>query len=230
MAASAPSTNRSGRPRKPSTVASHPPTVNPSNETPTPSAAGGPAPSVPTPIYSSSGPMNVAECEAMAAQLLDPNSPIRRKTDIAAELRDSAETNRDFAFYEKYLAIFIPVLVTILGDESNIIFVKDTTEHRFRHALFSFLHRLPHSEPLKQHTTTILELVIKLLKVENEENALLLVKIIIDAFRNHKVREMFGGEAASSDKLGQSGAFRPAVSGFGEADVSQCQVGSRKGV
>ena len=32
-----------------------------------------------------------------------------------------------------------------------------------------------------------MELMIKLMKVENEENALLCVKIMIDGFRNHKV-------------------------------------------
>ena len=32
-----------------------------------------------------------------------------------------------------------------------------------------------------------MELMIKLMKVENEENALLCIKILIDGFRNHKV-------------------------------------------
>jgi len=34
-----------------------------------------------------------------------------------------------------------------------------------------------------------MELMIKLMKVENEENALLCIKILIDGFRNHKVSE-----------------------------------------
>ena len=32
-----------------------------------------------------------------------------------------------------------------------------------------------------------MELMIKLMKVENEENALVVIKILIDGFRNHKV-------------------------------------------
>ena len=46
----------------------------------------------------------------------------------ASDLRDSAESNKDYAFYDKYLAIFIPALMTILGDEKSITFVKDCQE------------------------------------------------------------------------------------------------------
>lgn len=61
---------------------------------------------------------------------------MRRKLDIAAELRDSAESNRDHAFYEKYLAVFIPVLMTILGDSKSIIFIKENAEQvRSRHGV-----------------------------------------------------------------------------------------------
>ena len=47
---------------------------------------------------------------------------------LASELRDSAESNKDFAFYDKYLAVFIPALMTILGDEKSVTFVKDNQE------------------------------------------------------------------------------------------------------
>ena len=35
-----------------------------------------------------------------------------------------------------------------------------------------------------------MELMIKLMKVENEENALVVIKILIDGFRNHKASLM----------------------------------------
>lgn len=65
---------------------------------------------------------------------------------------------------------------------------------RVRNTLLSYLQRLPHSEPFRQHENAVMELMIKLMKVENEENALLCIKIMIDGFRNHKVRlgRMFG--------------------------------------
>lgn len=130
--------------------------------------------------------MTVAECETLAAQLVDSNTPMRRRMEIASELRDSAESNREYAFYDKYLAVFIPVLVQILGEEKHIVFLKDNSEQRFRHTLLAYLQRLPHSEPFRQYESKVLELMVKLLKVENEDNALLCIKVMIDGFRSHK--------------------------------------------
>lgn len=48
--------------------------------------------------------------------------------EIATDLRDSAEVVRDPAFYEKYLAIFIPALVTLLEDEKTVSFLKDSQD------------------------------------------------------------------------------------------------------
>lgn len=132
------------------------------------------------------GPMTVAECESLAAQLVDTNTPMRRRMEIASELRDTAESNRDYAFYDKYLGVFIPALITILGEEKSIVFVKDNSEQRFRHTLLAYLQRLPHNEPFRQYESKVMELMVKLLKVENEDNALLCIKIMIDGFRSHK--------------------------------------------
>ena len=84
--------------------------------------------SLPPPGFSSNAPTTPADCEAFAAQLLDPSISIRRKLELASELRDSAETNRDFAFYEKYLGILIPALITILGDEKSITFSRESVD------------------------------------------------------------------------------------------------------
>ena len=143
--------------------------------------------SMPAPSFASSGPMTIADCESSAAILLDPTIAMRRKLEVASDLRDSAESNKEFNFYDKYLAIFIPALVTLLGDEKAITFLTDTTDQRFRHTLLSYLQRLPHTEPFRQHEPTVMELMVKLIKVENEENALLCIKVMIDGFRSHKV-------------------------------------------
>lgn len=84
--------------------------------------------SMPPPSYTSNGPMSVSDCEFLASQLLEPTVTARKKLEIALELRDSAENNRDFGFYDKYLSIFIPALISILGDEKSITFVKDNVE------------------------------------------------------------------------------------------------------
>lgn len=63
---------------------------------------------------------------------------------------------------------------------------------RYRHTLLSFLHRLPHTEPFKAYEGTVMDLMIKLMKSENEENALICIKIMIDGFRAHRVRLAHG--------------------------------------
>ena len=80
---------------------------------------------MPPPSFSGTGPITPSDCESLANQLVDPNVAIRRKLDIAGELRDSAESNKDFAFYEKYLATLMPALMTVLADEKTITFSKE---------------------------------------------------------------------------------------------------------
>ncbi|KAL7422906.1 transcription-associated protein 1 [Cryptotrichosporon argae] len=182
MAMPGPSTSRAGRPRKSSTAATQPPSGTGTGEPSTASALGHL-----TAHMSPSGPSTVAECEMLAQQLLDPKISYRRKLEISGDLRDTAESNRDYAFYEKYLNIFVPVLVTLLSDEKTIVFVRaGNTEWKLRANLLTFLHRLPHSEPYKHHESAIMALMINLLKVENEENAITCIKILVDGFRTHK--------------------------------------------
>ena len=49
--------------------------------------------------------------------------------DVASELRDTAESQRDFAFYTSYLSVFIPALQTILGEEKTIAFGRESFDH-----------------------------------------------------------------------------------------------------
>lgn len=178
--------------------------------------------------------MSVSDCEFLASQLLEPAVTARKKLEIALELRDSAENNRDFGFYDKYLSIFIPALISILGDEKSITFVKDNVEQRFRHTLLAFLQRLPHTEPFRHHMNSVMELCVKLLKIENEENALLCIKIMIDGLRSNKdqmepftepfldlVKQMYANIKAVVEKeFGPSGGGPKAVSTQGEGSAN----------
>ena len=51
--------------------------------------------------------------------------------------------------------------------------------------LLQILHRLPHVEPLRPHTGNLINLLLKLLRTENEDNAVLVMKIIIDLHRTY---------------------------------------------
>lgn len=155
MAATGPPATRTGRPRKASTAASHAGPSNTAAETPTTASTpapgttgGGPSIAPGTTMHSfvpSNGPQTVLDCETFAAQLLDPSvrksssagieqimhtdkiAP-RRKQELAVELRDSAENSKDFAYYAKYLEVLIPAVVTLLGEEKTISFLKDNAD------------------------------------------------------------------------------------------------------
>jgi transformation/transcription domain-associated protein len=74
------------------------------------------------------GPTNGAEIEVYGKQLADKDTPMRRKFEIMTELKDSAETQKEYSFYEKYLAVLFPVIVALLGEEEKVVFVKDNME------------------------------------------------------------------------------------------------------
>jgi transformation/transcription domain-associated protein len=71
-----------------------------------------------------------------------------------------------------------------------------------------------------------MELMIRLMKVENEENALLCIKVMIDGFRNHKeqaephvepflelVKQMYANTKSVVEKeFGTPASAKPAVS------------------
>lgn len=89
------------------------------------------------------------------------------------------------ANYAIYLAALVPGVTKLLL-EGKVTFVRDSPDQRFRSSLLAFLQRLPHNDTLKAHEATLMSTALALLKIENEENALLCIKIIIDGFRSHK--------------------------------------------
>lgn len=136
---------------------------------------------------SGGGPNTQQECEAWLSRLKDTNLEIARRIQLALELRDSADSTRDQAHYSTYLTVLVPGVTKLLLEGSpGVTFVRESSEQRFRSALLAFLQRLPHNDTLKSHENALMSTALALLKVENEENALLCIKIIIDGFRSHK--------------------------------------------
>lgn len=56
---------------------------------------------------------------------------------------------------------------------------------RLRNLLIQILHRLPHVEALRPHAASLMSLLLTLLRLENEENAILCMKVIIDLHRTY---------------------------------------------
>ncbi|KAJ9105954.1 hypothetical protein QFC19_003288 [Naganishia cerealis] len=172
-------------------------------------------------------PTTQGECEAWASRLRD--------TSIAAELRDSADHNRDANAYITYFGVMVPAITSLLKDGSPAVtFIKDSEEQKFRSTCLAILQRLPRNDALKPHEGALMSTALHLLKVENEENALLCIKIIIDGFRSHKeqteqyvqpfldlVKQMYANTKSVVEKeFGKSGAGSPGAAGTDDAGKS----------
>jgi transformation/transcription domain-associated protein len=56
-----------------------------------------------------------------------------------------------------------------------------------RNLLLEVLYRLPQNDTLKPYATELLQLLMFLLKIENEDNAVICLKIIIELYKSYKL-------------------------------------------
>ncbi|CAO3681372.1 unnamed protein product [Umbelopsis ramanniana] len=66
------------------------------------------------------------------------------------------------------------------------VFVSNSLEQKLRNTILEILHRLPQTEPLKEYAPELCRTLLQLMRVENEDNAVVCVKIIIDLHRAFK--------------------------------------------
>ena len=59
-------------------------------------------------------------------------------------------------------------------------------EHRLRNIILEILSRLPNNDSLKVYVSNLLKLAMYLLEMENEENAIICLRIIIDLNKNYR--------------------------------------------
>ncbi|KAK4703940.1 hypothetical protein P7C70_g2279, partial [Phenoliferia sp. Uapishka_3] len=122
--------------------------------------------------------------EALAARLSDPQVDIKDKIKIAHELRESIDIFQRDLEPNKLFEILLPCFIDILKSGKPTL-TNGSTENRLRHNIFQILHRLPHVEQLRPHTGPLMTLLLSLLRTENEDNAVLCMKIIIDLHRTY---------------------------------------------
>ncbi|KAI8368238.1 uncharacterized protein BYT42DRAFT_123486 [Radiomyces spectabilis] len=122
--------------------------------------------------------------QVYAHRLGDPNLGIGLKVTIANELRDQVEVFQTLE-YPRFLSTLIPVFLDILQNGTPV-FVSNAPEQKLRNILLEIIFRLPQTEPLKQYAADISRTLMQLLRVENEDNAVVCVKIIIDLHRSFR--------------------------------------------
>lgn len=133
----------------------------------------------------------------------------RVKLQIASELRDAIDmfTHAAVSDYTQFLEKLIPVFLDILRGPP--VFNSASTEQKLRNMILDTIHRLPFNPPeaLEPYAGDVMELLMDLVRVENEENAVLCMKTIMDFQRSYQrtpaviekvqpfldlIRDMFG--------------------------------------
>ncbi|KAF2467993.1 uncharacterized protein BDR25DRAFT_266462 [Lindgomyces ingoldianus] len=118
--------------------------------------------------------------EAMAAKLDDPNSDLRAKGAQAVDIRDNIENYSQGPQYVSFLQHMVPVFLKIL--DGNPIFISTSPEQRIRNCILDILHKLPMNptEAVEPHAAKIVDKLMGLVRIENEDNAVLCLKTIMD--------------------------------------------------
>ncbi|KAK3127876.1 hypothetical protein QOZ80_7AG0579590 [Eleusine coracana subsp. coracana] len=100
------------------------------------------------------------------------------------EVRDSLEMTHtpDYLnFLRCYFRAFSAILTNYTKPQGT-----ENAEHKLRNVVIEILNRLPHSEVLRPFVQDLLKLSLRVLTQDNEDNALLAIRIVFDLLRNFR--------------------------------------------
>ncbi|KEF63414.1 transformation/transcription domain-associated protein [Exophiala aquamarina CBS 119918] len=119
-----------------------------------------------------------------AARLTDPKIDTRTKSNVATDLRDSIESLcTPPSTYAKFLARLWPVFKKILEGKPD--FSPTSFEQVLRNQILEIIHRLQHAPPeVEPYALDMVDTLMELVRVENEDNAVLCLKTIMDLERH----------------------------------------------
>lgn len=122
--------------------------------------------------------------DVYAVRLNDPKLDVKQKASIAQDLRDSIESLCSPATtYNKFLSKLWPVFKKILDGKPD--FSPNAAEHVLRNQLLEVLHRLQHQSPeIEPYALEMIDTLVGLVRVENEDNAVLCLKTVMDLERH----------------------------------------------
>ncbi|XP_041366452.1 transformation/transcription domain-associated protein-like [Gigantopelta aegis] len=124
--------------------------------------------------------------KSYVALISDPTPGIvEKKLKAAQELSENFETVVSSTQYPQFLAESMRVFLKIL-DEGEPQFIAEQNMQQLRKLLLEIIHRIPCNEYLKKYVQQILSLMFKLLKIENEENVLVCIRIILELHKQYR--------------------------------------------
>ncbi|EHA8588761.1 hypothetical protein COCNU_scaffold006566G000100 [Cocos nucifera] len=122
--------------------------------------------------------------EQHAQRLVEPELPVQVRLQMVMEVRDSLEiahTSEYLNFLKCYFRAFSVILAQLTTPQ-----LTENAEHKLRNVVVEILNRLPHSEVLRPFVQDLLKLSLQVLTHDNEDNALISIRIIFDLLRNFR--------------------------------------------
>ncbi|XP_020600148.1 LOW QUALITY PROTEIN: transformation/transcription domain-associated protein-like [Phalaenopsis equestris] len=119
-----------------------------------------------------------------AQRLIEPDLSVQMRLQMVMEVRDSLEiahTSEYLNFLKCYFRAFSVILTHITTPQ-----MTENVEHKLRNVVVEILNRLPHSEVLRPFVQDLLKLSLQVLTQDNEDNALISIRIIFDLLRNFR--------------------------------------------
>ncbi|KAJ2685471.1 transcription-associated protein 1 [Coemansia spiralis] len=128
--------------------------------------------------------MAITNFEVYATRLRDERLDVKLKQTIAHELCESLEAFQP-QDYSRFVSILWPVIRDILL-KTPPVFVGSAPEQKLRSTILEIIQRIPHSEVFRPIVLEVVTTLLSLVKIENEDNAVLCLKIIYELHRVYR--------------------------------------------
>ncbi|KAJ3410576.1 hypothetical protein HDV05_003644 [Chytridiales sp. JEL 0842] len=106
------------------------------------------------------------------------------KVRIVSELRDQIEIVNT-PEYPRFLEKIVPAFSYVLSN-TPAAFASNSPAHKLRNMILEIIHRFPHNDALKAYAVALMDICISVLKTDNEDNAVICLKIIMELHKNFK--------------------------------------------
>ena len=132
--------------------------------------------------------------KTMAERITNNANPINTRRRTINDLRERIEIvhTSEYQNFLRYLfPAFLKVLRTQRGHSTGMhgnppVQFIDNDENKFRNTVMEILNRLPNNDALKPYVPHLLDLSMLILETDNEENALISLRIIFDLHKNYR--------------------------------------------
>jgi len=124
-----------------------------------------------------------ANFEQTALKFIDSEKDVNLRLQLVTEIKDNIEIVHS-PEYKNFLHHLFPVFYNILRQTQPQF--TDGAEQKVRNTLLEILNRLPNNDHLRNYVGNLLKLAMYLLEIENEENAVICLRIIIDLHKNYR--------------------------------------------